>query len=302
MDQKRILLLVGTLALLLLAAWLSGFFGGTSSTVETPDLALAPDDVSTITIRKGSEIIVVARSNDGTWLLEMPVVADVDTATRASLINSLNDIRIESLVSSRADRHEKFQVDSAQATYLRLDGHGSVEIYIGKMGPDFQSRYIRLGDDERVFLATGIPAIEPNIDRWRDKLLWSYPKGSVATVSVRTPESTFRLVHGKAGEGWTLEQGGASSQADSSKVDRYLNRLETVKADGFLLDVDGEAVVDSASYSVEIQWIDGSRSQLTMSKRATDAAAVKDGSNDVIKFYSYRVATFAPEPATLLPD
>ena len=39
-----------------------------------------------------------------------------------------------------------------------------------------------------------------------------------------------------------------------------------------------------------------------MSKRATDAAAVKDGSNDVIKFYSYRVATFAPEPATLLPD
>ena len=300
MDQRRIILLSGTLVVLLLAAWLSGYFGGTTSTVETPDLALAPDRITAITIRKGSEMIVAARSSDGTWLLEIPVVADVDTTTRALLINSLEDIRIESLVSSRSDRHEKFQVDSVQATYLRLDGHGSVELYIGKRGPDFQSRYIRLGDDERVFLATGIPAIEPNLDRWKDKLLWSHPKGSVATVSVRTPQSTFRLVRATAG--WTLEQDGAFSQADSVKVDRYLDRLATVKADGFLLDVSREAVVDSALYSVEIQWIDGSGSHLRMSKRANDAAAVEDGSNDVIKFFSYRVATFAPEPATLLPE
>ncbi|MFV1979724.1 MAG: DUF4340 domain-containing protein [Rhodothermia bacterium] len=300
MDQKRILLLVATLVVLLLAAWLSGYFGGTSSTVETPDLTLAADRISSITIRKWSEKIVAVRSSDGAWRLEMPVVADVDTTTRAALINSLEDIRIESLVSSRADRHEKFQVDSAQATYLRLDGDGSVEFYVGKTGPDFQSRYIRLGDDERVFLATGIPAIEPNLDRWKDKLLWSYPKGSVATVSVRTPESTFRLVHPTTG--WTLEQDGASSQADSAKVDRYLNRLATVKADGFLLEVNREAVFDSASYSVEIQWIDGSGSQLRMTKREADAAAVVDGSNDVVKFFSYRVATFAPEPAALLPD
>ncbi len=300
MDHKRLLQLAGTLAVLLLAAWLSGFFDGSLSTVETPELKLAANDLHAITIRKGGEIVTASRSSDGSWRLERPVAAAVDTTTSQAFLSGLKNIHIESLVSSRSDRHAKFQVDSAQATYLRLDGLETVEIYIGKTGPDFQSRYIRLGNDDRVFLATGVPRAEPNLDRWRDKLLWSHPKETIAEVSVTTPESTFRLV--SAETGWTVEREGTSSPADSAKVERYLDRLTTVKADGFLPDVTYEHVFDSVSHSVEIKWIDGSKSVLRIRKRENDAAALEDASDDVIKFYSYRAATFAPEPAELLPE
>lgn len=301
MDQKRILLLVGTLAVLLLAAWLSGYFGGSASTVETPELAIAPDDVNGITIRKGSETIVASLSDDGTWHLEEPVQSDVDTTTSSSLINRLGDIEIESLVSSRPERHSKFLVDSAQATYLRLDGPQPLEIYIGKTGPDFESRYVRLGNDDRVFLATGIPAAEPSLDRWKDKLIWSYPKESIKTVAVTTPESSYRLVSGEPG-GWAMERDGSMARTDSLKVQRYLDRLGTVKADGFLLDIDAGSVVDSTTFSIEIQRIDGSESRLRIMRRESDAAAVANESSDVIKLFSYRAGNLAPEASDLLPE
>ena len=300
MDQKPILILVGTLAVLLVAAWLSGFFGGSPSTVETPELTLAAQDIQAITIRRGGDLIEVVRSTDGEWRLETPVDADVDTTTSTRLLTGLENLRIESLVSSRTDRYVRFQVDSAQATYIRLEGKEVVELYVGKTGPDFQSRYIRLGNDEQVYLASGVPTTEPNLDRWKDKRLWSYPKEQISGVSASTPESKFRLL--PSDSGWTLEDGETSTLADSAKVHRYLGRLATVNADGFLLDIDRESVADSATYTVEIQWFDGSVSRLRMMKRGNDAAAIEDGSDDVVKFSSYRVATLAPEPSELLPE
>jgi hypothetical protein len=298
MDQKRILLLAGTLVVLLLAAWLSGFFAGAPSTVETPSFALDADKISSITIRKGSDVIVAERTADRAWHLKAPVEGDADTVTTSSMLSTIEDFQIESLVSTNLDRHGRFHVDSTQATYLKLGGEHTLELFIGKSGPDFQSKFVRLGDDDRVFRATGVPTVEASIDKWKEKLLWSYPKESIATVSVRTPDSSYELNKGEGG--WVLEQDDSTLATDSSKVDRYLERLAIVRADGFHLDVDYATVLDSAAYSVEINRIDGSMSRLAIMNRDSDAAALEESSQDVIKFASYRVSQLAPEPTEIL--
>lgn len=299
MKSKQVLTLLAALVVLLVLAWISGFFEGAPSTIETPQLSIETEDLRSITIRKGDDEVIVVRTGDG-WMLRHPVEAEVDTATRSRLLAGLKNLEVESLVSSRSDAYDRYQVDSSQATYLSLEGDEPVELYVGKTGPDFQSRYIRIGGDDRVFLASGVPTAQASVDRWREKALWNYPKESITSVSVTTPESAYEL--NSAGEGWTLEHDGETSPADSAKVDRYLGRLASVRADGFLLDLQAAALADSVTHTVEVRRIDGSVSGLRIQKRESDAAAIVNDSDDVIKLYSYRVTNLTPEISELLPD
>lgn len=298
MKQKHIFMLVGVLAVLLVAAWLSGYFSGPPSTVETPQISVEPASVETITVRKGNDEIVARRTDDG-WRLESPVTADVDTTASSALLSHLSTLHIENMVSSNPERYGLFQVDSAQATYIRLDGTTPVEMFVGKSGPDFQSRYIRLGDDARVFLATDVPSSQPTVDRWRNKQLWANPKEGISTVSVTTPDASYEIAN--VAGGWMINEDGRQILADSAKVQRYLTRIASVKADGFLMDVPMESVTDSTTHSVEVSWVNGGSSRLEMKERASDAAAVAPDVDGVIKLYTYRVKSLAPAPADLLP-
>jgi len=255
--------------------------------------------VETITVRKGKDEIVARRTEDG-WQLESPVTADVDTTATSAILSHLAQLHIENMVSSNPERYGLFQVDSMQATYIRLDGTTPVEMYVGKSGPDFQSRYIRLGDDARVYLATDVPSGDPTVDRWRNKQLWSNPKEGISTVSVTTPEASYELT--KVEGGWMIEQDGKQTLADSAKVQRYLTRVANVKADGFLLDVPMESVADSTTHSVEVAWVNGGSSKLEMKERGSDAAGVTPDIDGVVKLFTYRVKSLAPAPADLLPS
>jgi hypothetical protein len=303
MGQRNILLLIGTLAVLVVMAWLSGYFEGPASTVDTPALSLDSDQIRSITIRKGSDHVEVVKTDEGFWRLRSPVQAEVDTATKSALLNRLGDIEIENMISSRPDRYARFQVDSIQATYVRFETPEPLELYIGKSGPDFQSRYVRVGGDPNVYLANGVPTADATLDRWREKSLWSNPKESVSAATVATPESSYRLVR-EPGQ-WTVDHGDASSPADSAKVSRFLDRIATVRVDGFLTNLPVESVADSATHRLQVTFIDGSERSLTMQLRSSDVAAFEgrlEASSDVLKLYSYRAKNLAPEPTELLPD
>jgi hypothetical protein len=301
MQRKRLIQLVGILAVLLVLAWLSGFFEGAPSTVETPQLSINADELQTIEIRKGDEHVMLNHAEGG-WRLTDPIDADVDTTTRSSFLGALGDLKIESLITARAEGHDRYQVDSAQATYIRFAPQTGkpVELYVGKSGPDFQSKYIRLGNDDRVFLASGVPAAQAGVDRWRNKILWSYPEASISEVEVSTDEASYKLV--SDGDGWTIDENGSSSQADSAKVARYLTRISSVRADGFLLDVMPGTVADSASHEVDITRMDGSITSLRMWPRASDVAALASGTDDVVKLNTYRINSYAPSSSNLKPD
>jgi hypothetical protein len=286
---------------LLVLAWLSGFFEGAPSTVETPQLSINADELRTVEIRKGDEHVLLDHA-DGGWRLAEPVDADIDTMTRSTFMGALGDLMIESLITSRAEGHDRYQVDSAQATYLRFSSETGdpVELYVGKSGPDFQSKYIRFGNDDRVFLATGVPTAQTSVDRWRNKILWAYPGPSISQVAVSTGETNYVLVSNNGA--WTIEENGSSSHADSAKVARYLTRISSIRADGFLLDEVAETVADSASHEVDISRIDGSVSTLRMWSRESDVAALASGTDDVVKLNSYRVKSYAPPSSDLKPD
>ncbi len=299
MNQKHVLLLIGTLGVLLVAAWLSGIFSGPSSTVDVPEISMSAGAIESIVIRKGEKSVELSK-RDGAWYLVEPVQAAADTGIASRLLNQLENLRIESVVSSRSDRYARFQVDSSSATFFAFDGPTRLAFWIGKTGPDFQSRYIRFDGDERVYLANGVPNGEVSVDRWRDKSLWDYPPASVSRVVVKTPESEYRL--SKEAEGWMLEKDGRVLLADSAKVERYLGRIASVNADGFLLDASSDSVRAAATHLLEVHRLDGALSRLTIQKRDSDAAALFGDGDEVIKLFGYRVKNLVPGPEELLSE
>ena len=160
MDTKGLLYLSGLLMILLAVAWLSGVFGDEVSTVELPELTIDTGAITRIQLTSGDESIDVSRSEQVGWSLTAPIEASADTSTVSRFTTQLDDVKLEGIVSSNPDNYDKYQVDSSSATYVRIEtGSEAVEFYVGKSGPDFESKYVRLGDDDRVFLSVGLPSL-----------------------------------------------------------------------------------------------------------------------------------------------
>jgi hypothetical protein len=306
MNQKRVFPLTLALVVLVAIAWSLGLFDDSASTLDTPSVEFSAESATSITIRKGSDELVASKDAELGWHLESPVVGPVDSNISRTLLTQLEDLEVESVVSSQPDRYPTFQVDSTQATYMRIEGEEPIEMWIGKTGPDFQSRYIRFGGDDRVYLAQSVPSNAPDVDRWRDKELWSFPRASIKSITVTRPDESYTLESDP--EGWKIVKPAGLSTADSTEVSRYLGRIATVKGDGFLMDLDQAQVSDSIDHSVEVTLTNGESAKLEIHERSEDAAGLVSGSGrshetgDVVKLLSYRVRSLAPNSSELLPD
>jgi len=291
-KQKRIGWLIGLLVFLIIVAYATGVFDQAPSTVDVPKIEFDESVIDRILIEGDeAELAMEVKQSNGFWQMTRPVAWLADSVAISSFIRILSDLTLETVVSRNAERYGRYGVDSTGFSITVGFGNDEKRFVVSGDGPDFSTVYLRLQDDDRVFVAS--PRLSPpsNANLWRDKRIASIPAISILKIGVRTPETSYSVDRNESG--WTLESDGEIVQADSAAVVRWIRNFASFRSDDFL--------------SIETE-MEGSTNILTFQLQSGEAVNfhILERENDLVLRYDrepravYKI--FKSRQAALLPD
>jgi hypothetical protein len=175
---------------------------------------------------------------DGTWLVtsedslpaERQAVEDVLKATAA--------FSRKDRISSNPEKRSRYQVDSSGVA-VTVEGEAGkllAAFVVGKMGPDFQSTYIRDAGSGDVVLAQGYlaPVFNRGSRSWQDKRVFRAEPKDITELVVAKPGGAFTVR--RSGDQWfaASPEGSADSlRCDTAKVSRMVKTLAYLRCDDF---------------------------------------------------------------------
>ncbi len=299
MKKNPLVFLSGIVVTLVLVAYLSGVFDREVSTIEVPSLSLTPGEITTLAVSSPSLTLTIQRSGEGPWFLQSPGPYPADSGLVGRFVRDLAGLEPETVISTNPDRYGRYGLDSTAKKLSITQKSGKTDLlYLGKNGPDYQSAYVRLNEDPRVFLARGRITLPTDAATWRDKTVFDLPTSRIIErVQVEGEARTFEVR--KEGNRWQLTEDGTSVEADSSAVARWLRLYAPLKAVGFLPELTPDSVQASAGYQVRLTLTDQSLFKLWFMERDADLAVAYEAAPEVFKFNKYQKNTLLPDPATL---
>ena len=296
MKQKQLLGLLATLVVLLGLAYLTGVFDRDASTVDVPDVEIPAETVEQMRV-EGPEQTWALQRQSGRWLITEPVQAQTDSAAVARFVQDLGNLEIESVASNNPERYSRYGVDSTAKVVAATWADGAARLVVGNQGPDFQSVYVRLDDDPRVYLTRTRLAVPDNLDRWRDKTIVALAPATVAAVLVEGPERSFEVKQGP--DGWQVIDQGAEAPADSAAVAQWLGRFASMRADGFIDDLPPAVVREIAGYHLAFTTTAGTTESIRLVERDDAVAVTTVAGAATYRLRTDRLATYVPDPASL---
>lgn len=269
---------------LLVIAFLTGVFESNPSTVEVPALDVPGEDITSIRLLGPSVEIALERQADG-WRVTQPVDAEADSAAVARLLETVGSLELQSVVSTSADRHGRYGVDSTAMTLeLSWEG-GETSLILGERARG--ARYVRVDGGEAVYRTAGRLDVPESADEWRDKTMVDLNPSDVSRVSIVGPDRS--VVLSRNGGTWKLLDQGEPVPADSAAVQRYLDRFDPLRADGFAASSD-----TAASYTVTVELATGTEHVIEFAQTDDGLAATVSGGSAIYQLRPFRLNQLAP--------
>jgi hypothetical protein len=118
-----------------------------------------------------------------------PVEYSADSASVATVLDKLVNMKKGELISSKPEKQELFEVDTAKGTLVKVfdaKNKPAGEFYIGKSGADWSSNFVRSAGSNKVYNVSGSIkyAFFTDKNRWRDKTITKFPKEQAKNVTL----------------------------------------------------------------------------------------------------------------------
>ena len=191
------------------------------------------EKVDELDLSKGSLRVELAKQN-GSWVVGTENDQPADTQLVSGIIDNLNGLTSDDLVSTNAESHPALEVDSTGVDVVIHAGGDEVgHIIVGKPGPDGMSTYVRLAGQDNVYR---VPVyLRSQVDRgdqsWRNKTVLKVPQAEIASYTTTDETGSVTLVQDPPGN-WkmTAPQEGP---VDPGLVPMLLQTLTNVTARAF---------------------------------------------------------------------
>ena len=302
MQQRQLVWLIGALVLLLLIAFVSGTFNKNISTIDVPELSFSGDSIERMTIQSSDTTSIVLARQQGQWTLTEPIATQADSLIVTRLTNNLGDLELESVVSTNPEKYNDFGVGDLAQSLIVSDSEGSEHtLTIGNSGPDFQSMYVRLANDPRVFLTSGRVNLPPDVDTWRDKTIFNIPALAHQSIAVTRSDETYEVRN--TGSEWEVQsEDDASTAADSAKVLQWLTRFSPLKAIGFSDQMDIATLKESATHQLHFTDQGGAVRTMWILESDTDVFATTSEQAHIYRLTKSMLPMYVPESNSLLDE
>jgi len=237
--KRVVIVLAVAIVFWLLAEMLGGSHDDSATAFVIP--ALQMSEVDAIEIERASGPIELRRVGDSTWTVNGHEAAE-DAVQ--DLFAGLAESNEAELVATGSTVHRRMGIDSVEGIFVRFENGGEqvASVVFGKQGRAYNTRYVRLEDQDFVYQYAGELAsvVDRSEDDWRDKTILDISPESVGRAVARRSEGGYTL--NRVEGGWTIGRGAA---ADSAAVHRMLNQYTSLQASGFATD----AQVDSVDFT-----------------------------------------------------
>ena len=212
--------------------------------------------VDSVAVKYGTWCQLVRR--DGTWHVIFPDWSyPADERIVSDIFRFTNDMVLENLISTKAEKHEAFKVDTVRGTILRYFAQGNLaaEFVMGKAGADMNHTYIRQLQSDSVYMARGdfqkvfrrVPA------DWPTKVIFDADSSQLSRMTWLTKESKVWVERDPSGA-WKVFRDGAAAglPVDTTVFNVRLRRFSHFRTDAFALE--GSGIVAQPD-SVDLQTI-----------------------------------------------
>lgn len=304
MSERALKQLVGALAVLVLVwgvATLLRGGAGTGSIQASGRMAsffdgMGPGAVTEIRIDHGGATVTLRSSGEG-WTANGYAG---DEAAIDGFLSTLGEAVVGDLTATNPENHARMGVtpDSAY-TMTVVTGSGERTLLVGKSGRRFGTAYVRLPDDDDVYLLDGDlrAQLGRDVDAWRDRTIVAIDTASVASLVIEQESGGYTVQRGDSA--WTFDNGGAVT---ASAVSGILSELAGLMASGFLSEGDSVSAAPEVA-SLQALSADGTVLAEVRFGSGTGDRWARSASNE----YLYRVSNFrvmraAPERTAVEPE
>ncbi|MFC1712229.1 DUF4340 domain-containing protein [Candidatus Poribacteria bacterium] len=241
MKKKNILILLGVLAVLVLAAILIEGMGKRDEKKVDEESILFPgfaaDQVSSIEIKTEDKEVKLNKEGE-TWLVATADNYPADQEAVEKILDTMTDLKSTLTASRSAEKHSQFEVDEESSVVVTMLGSDSEDalarIFIGKMGPDFMSTYIRKADQDAVLLADGY--LRGTFDRgprgWRDRTIFDFDTTQVQSLTLTSQEKGEISIEAQEDGSWQIIEPEVSP-GEKDAVDGIISDISKLSADDF---------------------------------------------------------------------
>jgi len=194
--MNRTTTILGAILIVQLAVWALVSADRHHVTVKESFISTDTSQVDYVHIRNKDGEITMKRIG-GTWRITDPYDYPANPSYVETLIKKLVDLKYESLITSRKDKYEDFEVEGEEAAYVEVGKEDEVvdKFYCGKPSKTYTHTYLRKADSDEVWLVAGTPRSsftrKPN--DWRDKKILSLDKTMLERVLLKFPDETVEL-------------------------------------------------------------------------------------------------------------
>ncbi len=294
MKQQQLLFL-GSSFVLLLLVWLL-FIRDTNPTTiaRMPTVEVPSSAVHKLTVEFPADTVVVERQG-AQWIMSRPVRAVADSNTVSGLVRQLSEMRLDAPVTDDPDRHAYYGFDSTAAQVHVEWDDGSLHLTVSRQGPDYQSVYVQLGDEPRIYSTRRRITVQQNTDRWRDRRIMNLVTASVQSVAVTLPTDSYLIT--RTDTGWDVDE----EAADSVSVENWLRRFSLFNADGFYDDIPKQVLQD-ALYSISFTYQVGTTDRLTLMQTEDALALSSSAKEPTYRVIASRLETYFPDRSTFAAE
>ncbi len=181
------------------------------------------------------------------WFVASPVNARANESAVTSALSQAGDLRVKSVVSSKAEKHGLFQVDSAAGTTVTIFEGGSPRssFIVGKMAGGYTDTYARAATSDEVVVVAGSFGWTFNrpVSDWRDKTVLSLSRSELKEVTYQYGDTTFTLA--LRDSTWQVD----GRPANAETIESLFNALTNLQCDDFADDPSKARLVATISVS-----------------------------------------------------
>ncbi len=227
------------------------------------------------------------KSPAGDWQLVLPPAVRTDKFGVEGLITSLENARMQSVVSEEARNLSRYGlVRPALRVRTTEEGH-EADLWIGKKSEE--TRYFAMqrgkGPVFTVF-DTFVNQFKKTASDFRNRDLFDFSSFNASRLEIQTHDR--QLVLEKKEDEWQMTSGG-EGVAESSKVSELFANLRTVRAEDFVTDRPGSLSpygLDSPQITVRVEWGDGRQESVSLTRSGEKAYAKRGDSATVCEIES----------------
>ncbi|MEM9721112.1 MAG: DUF4340 domain-containing protein [Bacteroidota bacterium] len=252
-NNRQLSILLGLLALLYVGSWAFDRKGNASFTKELVLVDTSKVDQIRIALPEGKEDLELKKEGP-TWKVGTPGGTSFTAANSQvnTALSALQGLTATQLVSTRESGWSEYGVNDSAGVRVELLGGGETlsNILLGRF--QYQqtgmTTYARPEGDNNTYLVEGYVRsnFEKEVNEWRDKTLIKGPNSNWSALNFTYPgDSSFQMLRG-LNNTWLLPD---STELDVTKVNRYLNRISSMKGSTFIDQTSGTPSL----YTLQIQ-------------------------------------------------